>query len=196
GINKGLHIYDIFNFARHNVKADSKIDKYVKTKEKRNPTDHLIAYIRDLTKQPSTTKRAQEHLATKKPKPFFNLLCELTKMASTQRHNKPAAKEGSLGHKVSEIAGFLKGGHHGEHNSSSSHTTSTQYVLATPATNGQHGLNQHHATGTKKRGERKNNKTGGSRNLLQKIKDGISGHSSSSSSSSSDSENEGYQKKN
>ncbi|CAB4310539.1 unnamed protein product [Prunus armeniaca] len=114
-------------------------------------------------------------------------------MALTQRHNKPAAKEGSLGQKVSEIAGFLKGGHHGEH--SSSHTTSTQYGLATPATNGQHGLNQHHATGTKKRGERKNNKTGGSRNLLQKIKDGISGHSSDSDSSSSDSENEGYPKK-
>lgn len=155
----------------------------------------MIAYIRDLTKQPSSTKRAQEHLATEKTKPVFNPLCELTKMASTQSHNKPAAKEGSLGQKVSEIAGFLKGGHHGEHNSSS-HTTSTQYGLATPATNGQHGLNQHHATGTKKRGERKNNKTGGSRNLLQKIKDGISGHSSESdSSSSSESENEGYQKK-
>ncbi|XP_021818646.1 uncharacterized protein LOC110760655 [Prunus avium] len=171
-------------------------------KEKSNPTNYLIAYIRDLTKQPSSTKRAQEHLATKK-KTFFNLLCELTKMASTQCHNKPAAKEGSLGQKVSEIAGFLRGGHHGEYNSSISHTTSTQYCLATPATNGQHGLNQHHATtgltrhGTKKRGERKNKKTGGSRNLLQKIKDGISGHSSeSSSSSSSDSENEGCQKKN
>ncbi|KAL6280565.1 hypothetical protein ACE6H2_017446 [Prunus campanulata] len=112
-------------------------------------------------------------------------------MASTQCHNKPAAKEGSLGQKVSEIAGFLKGGHRGEHNSSFSHTTSTQYCLATPATT---GLTCH---GTKKRGERKNKKTGGSRNLLQKIKDGISGHSSESdSSSSSDSENEGRQKKN
>lgn len=121
-------------------------------------------------------------------------------MASTQYYKKPAAKDGSLGQKASEIAGFLKGGHHEEHHISS-HTTSTKYGLAIPATHGEHGLNQHQATtgltvhGTKKRGEHKNKKTGGSRNLFQKFKDGISGHSSeSSSSSSSDSENEGRQK--
>ncbi|KAM1097395.1 hypothetical protein ACFX13_015137 [Malus domestica] len=102
-------------------------------------------------------------------KPATNEACPKTSQ------NMPAS-ESSLGQKVS---GFLKG-HHGSHSSSHTQRSAT-------ATNGQ----GHHATNgtachgrTKKKGEHRNKKTGGGRNLLQKIKDGISGHSSSSSDSS------------
>ena len=80
---------------------------------------------------------------------------------------------------------------------------STQFITQTHAsrTNGHHGT--HRATNgmacqpcqgnTKKRGEHKKKER---RNLLQKIKDGLSGHSSDSSSSSeSDSDNDNCEKR-
>ncbi|XP_050378932.1 uncharacterized protein LOC126796212 [Argentina anserina] len=131
--------------------------------------------------------------------------------ACQQICQKPSSnhQSSSLGQKVSEMAGFLKGGVHRMHGQP--HTTTTCYSQQTVTyRNSEHqGLNgpKHHGGGTsttngvmacngktkKTRGDRHQKERDG-RNLFQKIKDGISGDSSCSDSES-DSDNEGNSRK-
>ncbi|PRQ17453.1 hypothetical protein RchiOBHm_Chr7g0195171 [Rosa chinensis] len=122
-------------------------------------------------------------------------------------HKASSNQSSSLGQKVSEMASFLKGGGHRMHGQPHTTTTTECYSqTVTYKTSENQGLGgPKHRVGcttdavvvcdgkTKKTRGNRHTKDRDSRNLFQKIKDGISGDSSCSDSES-DSDHEGNRK--